>query len=423
MAHTPPRYSRRRFLASAAGMSLAGGLAPAASAVYTKPAALRFDGREPIAVLGTVYRPLSCMYHLAGRFLHGWPEDSHLHIPSQYVSTLWVEQAPENDVSRTLAREFHFRKTRTIHEALIDDHRLAVRGVMIIAEHGNYPRNDMGQVLYPKFDIFAQVVAAFHEVGQVCPVYVARHLSHDFDKAKQMVAWSQQMSFSLLAGSPVPFAQRSGDLEITPDADVEEVLVAAFGPVEVGGFDALEALQSIIEQRNGGETGVSAVTCLTGKEVWRAGDTEQWRWDLLDAALAQSTSANLGDVRVNTGSMAVSGMPATPPIAFLIEYVDGSRGTVLLLNGHTQDVTAAVGFKNTDQIKSGRYELLPLPGLRHYDRLAASLEQFFASGQAPSPVERNLLTTSVLTAAMQSHAYRGTRIETPQCNVNYRFTI
>lgn len=417
MARIPSRYSRRKFLASAAGLSLAGNLSSTASTIHTRPAPPRPDGREPIAVLGTVYRPLSCMYHLAGRFLHGWPDADGLHIPAQYVSTLWVEQSPENDVSRTLAREFHFRKTRTIHEALINSNRLGVRGVMIVAEHGNYPRNDVGQVLYPKFEIFAQVVAAFHEVGEAVPVYVARHLSHDFDKSKQMVAWSQQLGFPLFAGSPVPFANRTPELNLSSNSEIDEVLIAAYGPVEVGGFDALEALQSIIEQRKSGETGVAAVTCLTGKEVWRAGDAGQWRWDLLDAALAHSQSANLGDVRVNTGAMAVAGMPATPPIAFLIEYVDGTRGTILLLNGHTQDVTAAVGLRDSSSIAGGRFDVLPFPGLRHYDRLAGAIEQFFSSGQAPVPAERTLLTSGMLAAAMQSHAMRGGRIDSHHLTV------
>lgn len=420
MAHTPSRYSRRRFLASAAGLSIAGGLSNSASGIHTKPAPPRVDGRDPIAVLGTVYRPLSCMYHLAGRFLHGWPDGDRLHIPAQSVSTLWVEQAPENDVSRALAREFNFRKTRTVHEALVDGNRLSVRGVMIVAEHGNYPRNDVGQVLYPRFDIFAQVVAAFHEVGQVAPVYVARHLSHDFGKAKQMVAWSKQLGFPLLAGSATPFAQRSPELDLDAGTDIDQVVVAAHGPVEVGGFDALEALQSIMERRAGGETGVAAVTCLTGKDVWRAGDTGQWRWDLLDAALAQSPSANLGDVRINTGSMAVAGMPATPPIAFIIEYTDGTRGTVLLLNGHTQDVTAAIGIKDSILIHAGRFEVLPPPGVRHFDRLAAAMEQFFVSGQVSVSAVRTLLTTGVLMAAMQSHANRGARVETPHLNMSYQ---
>src|SRR5262245_39059011 len=125
------RYSRRKFLASAAAATLGSGLAhrPAGASAAPPPRA----GRAPIAVLATVYRPLSYAYHLVGRFLHGYPRGGEQHVPAQYVHSLWVEQAPENDLSRELARAFDFRRARTVREALLDDHgRLAVEGVLII---------------------------------------------------------------------------------------------------------------------------------------------------------------------------------------------------------------------------------------------------------------------------------------------------
>lgn len=412
MADSAGRFSRRGFLASAAGLSLAGGASPAPA----RHKSLSTDGRAPLAVLGTVYRPLSYTYHLTSRFLHGWMDDGQPHRPAHYVKSLWIDQVPENDLSRELAKTFGFFRARTVHDALTEGRRLGVQGVMITAEHGNYPRNDDGQILYPRFEVFAQLVAAFHEVGQTAPVYLARQLSHDVAKAKQIVAWSRQLGFPLMAGSPLPFCERVGDLN--PCSAPEEILVAGFGPVEVGGFDALEALQCLAEQRSGGESGVAAITCLTGREVWHAGDVGRWSWALLEAALANSPSANLGDVRNNVGQMAVAGMPATPPVAFQIEYRDGTRGTVLLLNGHVQDFTAAM---NPRSPRAGLFEVLPLPGLRHFDRLASAQERFFATGEAPAPIERTLLTTGMLSAAMRSHAARGLKQETPDLDIAYAF--
>ncbi|MBX7102812.1 MAG: hypothetical protein K1X57_01945 [Gemmataceae bacterium] len=393
-------------------MSLAGG---ATTARAVAPATTH---RAPLAALGTVYRPLSCLYHLAGRFLHGWSDAGRHHLPAQYVANLWVDQTPENDLSPDVCRTFGVRRHRTVHEAVFAGGSLSVAGVLLAAEHGNYPRHDTGQILYPRFELFTQLVAAFHEAGAGVPVYSARQLSHDFEKSRQMVAWSQQMGFPLAAGSAVPFAERSPDLDRVADTRPNETLVAGFGPVEVGGFDAIEALQCLVERRAGGESGVTAVTCLTGRDVWRAGDSGRWSWPLLDAALAHSHTANLGDVRINTGSMAVAGMPATPAIAFLIEYRDGTRGTVLLLNGHVADFTAAsqtVGGAT----HAGRFEVGAAPGVRHYDRLAGALESFFATGVSPAPIQRTLLTTGILAAAMESHSRRGPRIETPHLQFGY----
>src|SRR5262245_55238123 len=133
------RCSRRKFLASAAALTLGSGVS-ARTAVPPR------CGRSPVAVLASVYRPLSYAYHLAGRFLHGYPRDGGQHTPAHYVHALWVDQVPENDLSRDVGREFGVRRARTVGDALVENGRLAVDGVLIVAEHGNYPRNDKGQV-------------------------------------------------------------------------------------------------------------------------------------------------------------------------------------------------------------------------------------------------------------------------------------
>src|SRR5438128_11062596 len=149
-----------------------------------------------------------------------------------------------------------------------------------------------------------------------------------------MVGWASELRFPLRAGSSLPVTWRRPDLEVPLGTVVEDALVAAYGPLEVYGFHALETLQVMLERRKGGEAGVKAVTCLTGKDVWKAGDAGQWSWDLLEAALGRSETVNPGDIRKDVGSMRVGNNQASGPIAFLIEYRDGTRGTVLALNGH-----------------------------------------------------------------------------------------
>ena len=225
------------------------------------------------------------------------------------------------------------------------DGKLAVEGVLLIGEHGNYPRNDKGQILYPRLEMMEQIVAVFRKAGRSVPVFNDKHLSYTFAKAEKMIGWSEELKFPLMAGSSLPVTWRRPELELRLDAPIEEGLVACYGPLEVYGFHGLEALQVMMERRKGGESGVKAVTCLTGKDVWKAGDAGRWSWDLLEAALARSETVNLGDIRRNVGSMSVQGMPQAPATAFLIEYRDGTRGTVLLLNGHVQDFTFAARIK------------------------------------------------------------------------------
>src|SRR5205085_9414208 len=109
------RISRRKFLASAAALTLSGGGADAAEATdsfRTRPPKPSPDKRKPLAVLTTVYRPLSHAYHIAGRFLKGYPLGGAFHVPHHCVRTLYVDQKPENDMSREIARDFKVELAR-----------------------------------------------------------------------------------------------------------------------------------------------------------------------------------------------------------------------------------------------------------------------------------------------------------------------
>ena len=48
--------------------------------------------------------------------------------------------------------------------------RLAVDGVLLIFEQGDYPFNEKGQQLYPRYEFFKQVVDVFESSGRVAPV-------------------------------------------------------------------------------------------------------------------------------------------------------------------------------------------------------------------------------------------------------------
>src|SRR6516164_4550598 len=91
------RCSRRKFLASAAALTLGSGIVPAAgqeaapaSGFRARPPKPTKDGRKPLAVITTVYRPMSHAYHIAGRFVHGYARGGRLHVPRHYVSSLYV---------------------------------------------------------------------------------------------------------------------------------------------------------------------------------------------------------------------------------------------------------------------------------------------------------------------------------------------
>jgi hypothetical protein len=422
------RCSRRKFLAQATALTLAGGLPPkgaaqsvdGAIAFRARPPKPSKDGRKPIAVLATVYRPMSHADHIAGRFIQGYTRGGQFHVPRHYVSSLYVDQVPDNDLSRSLGRDFDFRVTRSLADALTNGgDRLAVEGILLIGEHGNYPRNDKGQILYPRFEMMEQIVAVFRRTGQTVPVFNDKHLSYSWTKAQRIVRWAEELHFGLMAGSSLPVTWRRPELELPLNSPVEDALVAAYGGVEIYGFHALEALQVMLERRRGGETGVKAVTCLAGNDVWKVGDAGQWSWDLLEVALGRSETVSPGDIRRNVGTVAVGNMPRTPATAFLVEYRDGTRGTALLLNGHIQDFCFAARIKAESRPASCLFYLPPPPGAKYFDCLVTNIEKFLETGRPPYPVERTLLTGGILDAGMESRYRRGQRVETPELEVRY----
>ena len=132
-------------------------------------------------------------------------------------------------------------------------------GVLLIAEHGDYPYNVKGQKLYPRYELFQKIVEVFRKSERSVPVFCDKHLSYDRQKAREMVAGARRVGFPLFAGSSLPVTWRRPELELPLGAPIAEALVASRGELEIYGIHALEALQCMVERRPGGEVGVKAV--------------------------------------------------------------------------------------------------------------------------------------------------------------------
>ncbi|MSR32637.1 MAG: hypothetical protein EXR99_14145 [Gemmataceae bacterium] len=377
-------------------------------------------GRKPLAVVCSTYYPLSHAYHIAGRFLHGYYLNGKHHVPDHYIHSVYTHQIPENDVSRNLAKTFGFKLAKDIPSALLDSKgSLDVDGVMLIVEHGDYPLNKMGQILYPRFEFFEEVVQVFKKTGKTVPVFNDKHLSITWEKASQMVRWSKELGFPFMAGSSLPFVWRKPQLELPLQSPVKEALVAAYSRIEIYGLHSLEILQTMLERRKGGETGVKSVQCLRGNAVWKAADEGRISWKLLDAALSRSETLNPGDIRINTGAVKSLTIPQMGPIAFLIEYRDGTKGTVLLLNGHIQDFCFAAQVEGITKAQSCLFQLPIPPGAKFFDAQVYNLEKLFSKKASPIPAERTLVTSGILARAMESDYLKQVKLDTPEIEVAY----
>jgi hypothetical protein len=384
------------------------------------------NNRKRLAVVTTEWRYPSHAWHMAERFLTGYPIEGKWHRSPFQVVSAYVDQTPDNDLSRDRANEFGFTIYPSIAEALRNGNkRIDIDAVLIIGEHGNYPDNEIGQRKYPRYEFFRQVTDVFREDGRTAPVFNDKHLSWKWEWAKEMVDTARQLNFPFMAGSSLPVTWRMPSIDMPFGADVEEVLCVAIGGVDSYDFHALEVIECMAERRHGGETGVVALQALRGESVFKAMDAGSWAaggWDprLWDACLCRSqTLTQEPDANHRYPSLKQIREWVKEPIAYRFEYADGLKATMLLMNGLVNDFTFAARLKGQVEPLSTLFYLPPNPNVVYSAALMSKVEWMFETRKATYPVERTLLTTGLVEAGMKSLANQQLRIETPHLNVRY----
>src|SRR5262249_9162085 len=155
-------FSRRSFLASSL----------AASALACAPLRAKENGRKKIALIGTTVYKLSHAQHFLDRLLMGYTWAGGWHAPDVDLVSIYIDQFPANDLARATAKRHGVPIYPSVEEALtLGGSKLAVDGVVIIGEHGDYPKNEQGQTLYPRHKFFKQVVKVFESSGRSVPVF------------------------------------------------------------------------------------------------------------------------------------------------------------------------------------------------------------------------------------------------------------
>ena len=183
--------NRRTFLASSSGALIA---APAATGAPKR-----------IAAILTEYWLGSHADVVIGKYLEGYNQDDKPPYPRSKIVAMFTEHVPKNDMSRPMAKKYGVPVFRTVGEALtLGGDRLAVDGVILIGEHGDYPVNDKAQTLYPRFEMFLKITDLFRQSGRSVPVFNDKHLSYSWRQARRMVEISRELKFPMLAGSSVP---------------------------------------------------------------------------------------------------------------------------------------------------------------------------------------------------------------------------
>jgi sugar lactone lactonase YvrE len=329
------------------------------------------------------------------------------------LASLHIEQTPERDAGRALAR----RHDVAVHDDLagaltLGGGGLAVDGVLLVAEHGDYPESDTGQTVYPKRRMFAEIAGILERAGRPVPVFVDKHLADNWEDAKWIHDTAKRLGIPMMAGSSLPVLWRYPPADVGRGAKLEEIAAVSYHRLDAYGFHALEMVQCLAERRAGGETGIKAVQCLSGDAVWEAGKRGAFDRSLLDAALGR-----LRNPRIPEGKRIEEVVPE--PVLFAVEYEDGLRANIFTLNHAVGEWSAAWRYAGDRTVESTLFWTQEARPLMHFTYLLLGIERMMLTGRPAWPVERTLLTSGTLDALLRSRRDGGRRIETPELRIRY----
>lgn len=420
MRDVPPRNSaatnRRHFLQQSAawGGAFLGGISLAnAAPVVAKR-------RPRVACLFTEFRALSHAHVLVENFLEKYPFNGRVIDPSVEIVSFWGDQFRQTDMSRKISKDYRIPLFKSIDEALcLGGKDLAVDAVLAIGEHGSYPMEREWVTQYPRKRFFDESVAVMRRAGRAVPYFNDKHLCYRWDLAKEMYDTARELKMPLMAGSSVPLAQRLPELEVPENAEIAEAVMVHGGQFENYGIHAVETLQSIVEARKGGETGISQIEVLYGDEVWRGADAGKWPFELAAAAM----QLEIGQPYTRTTRLNdppnYAGWAKHEPHVILITYKDGTKGYVAKLGASAMRWNFACRLKGEKEIRATQFYPGPWKLRNLFRALAHAVQSFFIHKQAPYPVERSLMANGAILSAVDAYHHRGRPLATPHLEFAY----
>jgi hypothetical protein len=354
-------------------------------------------GRKPrVACVMNTWFPNAHADVFVSRLLDGYRLNHAWHDPRLEVASFYVDQFPTNDMAREEAEEHGVRIYPTVAEALrLGGSKLAVDGVAIIGEHGNYPRTPRGNFMYPRWRYFHQATEVMRQDSHVIPMYQDKYFAYDWQDARRTYDLVREMRIPFQCGSTVPLSWQRPPLDIPYGTRFTELLTTSYSDVEEHAYHGIELLQAMAERRAGGETGVAQVRWSEGAPAG----------DLLDAALARRVNAPPDDSKI-------------PPQTFTIRYRDGLRASVVHLDGKTRDFLFAARIAGRPAPVATCF-YIELYVHNHWSFMVRAFEDLVLTHRNPVPIERTLLANGIMLAGLESRRLGGTWVDTPELNISY----
>jgi len=340
------------------------------------------------------------------------------HTPSRIdVASVYIHQLDTSLLGQKICKAKQIPIYNTAGEALtLGSKDLAVDGVVIVGEHGNYPTDLKGHWLLPRWWMYQQVVRVFEQSKRSVPVFNDKHLSYNWDDAKWMFDKSRELKFPLTGGSSIPTYFRSPEIDLAADTPIRNSIVLGGAGDEGAIFHSVDVLQAFVERRRGGETGVRSVQSVRGPETLAWVERTPWAGKLLDGA------ARRIELDAKTLLQSAEGR------ACIVDYNDGTKGAVIAGRGVDWTYAGEIEGQNDPTIVS----MLGWPGpFSQYHAANGQphwITEMMVTRKEPFNAERLLLSTGIVNHYMDSnwengrYAAVGRRIETPFMDMKYHTT-
>ena len=394
--------SRREWLKASASLAISGQLmkSSVANAAQKKT--------KSVAAVLTAYEKGLHADVLIGKILEGWKQDGGVG-PALTLASMYVDQFTDRDLARSMSKKYNVPLFDSIEKAItVGSDKIPVDGVISIGEHGTYPHNDKEQHLYPRRRFFEEITNTFRKYDRVVPVFNDKHLGPVWQDAKWMYDRAKEMKVPFMAGSSLAVTFRTPEITVPMGSSIEAAVGIGYSGLDIYGSHALECFQTIVERRQGAETGVDWVQFRQGDAIWKAIDDGLVSKGVFDAALALVATE---PDRVRQSEKA--GL-------FLFQYRDGLRGSVFMLPGFATGSAVALKLKGQDHLLATRFEERHDPYYPHFAYLLKGIERMIHTGKPSYPVERTLLTSGILDRALTSRVQNQEKLMTPELAIRYQ---
>lgn len=390
------------------------------SAITTETAQIISGGQtgmKTVAFIANIYFRICHADVIGTKLFLGIPTDEGMVAPQVKIVSVWIDQIDDNawignddatDIGVRIAKMNGATIYPTIAEALtLGGEKLAVDAVIYIGEHGEYKNNRFGEKMYPRMNYLEQIFRVFDASNMSVPVYTDKALAYSWLDSKWIYDRSKELNVPMMAGSSLPYCWRDPELEHPLGSKITEAVAIGYGTLESYGFHVAEILQCMVERRAGGETGVASILGLQGKEVWAAMDSGKISQKLVDTACNKIKGKAIGSMR-DLVKM---------PYAVIVNYIDGTKGTILLLNEYVRS-SWAYAAKANGKIVATEFVLSSGPAYSHFSYLTLNIQKFLVTDKPTAAIERNLLTSGILDIGIRSLAERKLK-KTPFLNIKY----